>query len=253
MKKLARKIDVTWVKIHTCINTSSNINSNINCNKINIDNFYFFSMEWFVEILMSLAYWSQYRYFILSYIPNLGWDQVFHVLFLHLLSEISQSTIRLSEFYFNQTQKLQHWFVIRYKLRDKVDKLSIKVRFRNWIIFKFIDGSTFDQWVMRCSVDIMIRFFVCVISGIHIIIYITAFGASGFSDYWKTNNYNHAIYVTIVSTATETLYFLLLYIGFHFFHKDQNIVNNYQYLTKYYKRDFVLSVLVSWMLVGTTH
>ena len=135
MKQLSRKIDKLRLK-----------NSNYE---------YFVSVEYLMEWIFSIFYWSWYRVFVVYKLQNNG-KQFVEILMIHFVSEIFESNIKFTNLYFQTASKC---LLI---LHDKA-----------YFIWRhFEDNSDKKEWRRRLSMDLICRFYASLLTGIFEICYV---------------------------------------------------------------------------------
>lgn len=125
--------------------------------------FEIFSMEWFTELIMSMLYWIIYRNNVVCYASFLSIQHISDTSIFHIVSEMIETSIKLFEWYFNISSNIQRcipWF-------------------RNSLLF---DDCSYDQWYVRCSIDIMIRFTVELVNGLWVIYFLAILGKENYGE-----------------------------------------------------------------------
>ena len=183
-----------------------------------------FSLEWLTELLMSMLYWQVYRQNVAYFLPLLNFKFFVFTTILHLLSEFCQTTIDLSKWYFNTSDKiignLQEMFNLDYNF----------------------DDSTYLQWTQRHSIDIVIRFQVSIASAIWEFIAILWFHKKYFP--YHGNDLIKSYYYLAIGFGIEFVYFVLVFV-INYRLNGISIVQNYSRVWLLHKKWFV----VAWICV----
>lgn len=165
LKRIGQRIDIKRIRLKRY---HINMNQSI------------FSYEWITEIFMSLIYWMVYRWKFVSVLQNLSLSDFIITMTTHMISEILQTSLKISYFYHSviQNKICKDHVLTSYKNNDG-DLISLSTRLGKinitciklkpmivWIAEKMYDDSNYDEWVCRNAVDIVIRFNSSIISSI---------------------------------------------------------------------------------------
>lgn len=135
----------------------------------------FVSMEMFIEFMINLMYYlSYYRLFFVD-LADMGRDDLILVVSIHICSEIRQSTFRFSQFYFDITKSatlnLTKYIQFNHSLiaNGKENNIDMPIRTAGTKVLSFVsdkirDDSTIDEWRIRHSIDMTLRFMSFVIA-----------------------------------------------------------------------------------------
>merc|ERR1712129_680337 len=116
-------------------------------------------MEWYYSYL----YWFGLRDLVLF--NTLGLTAFSQTLIIHLLSEIGQSSIRFSALYYRHTDKVQCHHL-------------------------FADDSDLEQWRNRMSMDLVLRLYASITSGVVVAFMLIAMGEKGFDETYESDKSN---------------------------------------------------------------
>ena len=147
------------------------------------------SMEILSEIIMSSIYWFMYRYFVIYDNPTIL--QVVFIKTLHMLTEMVESSLKLTSIYY---------------------RTSFKITSFHMLIEKYIinDDSTFNQWKIRLSIDMCIRFLTAMLSATIAGLLIVIQGKKVFD--FDESRFNRSIIYNSICCGVEIIYFAMLYI-----------------------------------------
>ena len=138
--------------------------------RINHSNYeYFISLEYLMEWMFSIIYWSWLRVFVAYHIQS--GSEFFVVIMMHFLMEIFESNIKFTTLYFKTSSNALDW------IHDEV----------YWIWRHFEDNSDKNEWRGRLSMDMICRFFASFLTGIFEIFYILLQGKN-----WYDNHYGNS-------------------------------------------------------------
>lgn len=259
LKKYARKIDRNKIKLYYLIKMNGNISNN-NGKQSTIDS-YFYSFEWFTEALMSMIYWLFYRNDITWYFIQIGWSWSLSIILItHFVSEFIESTLRLTDIYYNYTRRaIEYWY--------SLDDLSIfqstcccnvcndtckckcqcMSSFKMWTNRRMYDDSRLNEWRTRASIDILIRFSVSSVSAFTQMINILTLGKSrnGSKSWYNLDDKTMwiAFEITIIAWLSEFVYFIVAFcICYYCWNID--IIDHFSKVWKVYKPWFQTSYIV---------
>ena len=207
LKRIARQIDICTIKFYHWMKAMFNndhgysYSYSYKCN-YNSQNYnttvdehpHLMSFEIFCEIFVSYFYWGQYRFYVAFFLPS--WKIFIRTMIVHLISEIGQSGIRSSKVYFNYSMLFENWIKQR------------QSRIIKFVANKIVndDDCTFNQWKIRCSIDVMIRIIISAFTAIPQLALILCF-YHNFYNYNDTQTYFKAISYNLISLSTEIIYF----------------------------------------------
>ena len=224
------------------------------CNQCK-DQVVIFSLEWVVEVLLSLIYWYGYRQytmlFLLKLIDTQSVSAVGLTFITHIVSEILQ-TYKVTRFYFDWSSKMQN------KLIDKVEHYHCN-EWQLKIVKTFMDDSTEKQWIIRNSIDIIIRFCISVITALWLFIWNVIAMKAEYD--WSDDYLAKAMWFTLVSFGSEFICFVFL-IVFVYKQNGENLMELYYKVVwqkkkngKYYHRYYYVGAwIISGLFVhGTIH
>lgn len=158
----------------------------------------------------------------------------------HLLSEIFETSVRLSQTYFVVSEKLQ-----KYVNYDKCCCGCFGTCRK--LIY---DDSTYEQWCIRHSIDVIIRCMVSIVVSIWVICFrigVIVIVRNG----QPTNTDKTSLEYSIINGATELVYFL---IAFHIHRRwtNHNIIYIGYAVWKCHRKMFLLAWIVGvWISVNS--
>ena len=103
-----------------------------------------------MEFMFNQTYFLLYYSLFIVELWNISNIQFIQIIIGHLFSEIIQSTIRFSKYYFNKTQEYYN------KLLKYNESKNMSIL--NFILNIIEDDCTFMEWKIRHSIDIAIRY-----------------------------------------------------------------------------------------------
>ena len=188
-----------------------------------------FSMEWFTELIMSMLYWIIYRNNVVYYAAILSTKRMMITWMFHIASEMFETSFKLLKLYFNCSE-----YISRQYMNNVLSSDDDSV---------FFDDSNYDQWYVRCSIDIMIRFTVELVNGLWVIYFLIILGEK---DYNETRA--HVIkgmkYIGY-PTASDVVYFIIqIWISKKFY--NHNIIVYYRCVWQKHRNWF----LMTWLCAG---
>ena len=159
MKNIAAKIDIS--RINTIGNNNFNNNNSDNTDSWNLlyhDWYYYVSFEIFIEFVINLCYYYYYYDVFTRQLSKLDKiDKLMYILMTHIGSEICQSFIRFSKYYFDKTSILY----------NKIYKFNINHEWK-WLnrLLKLFENNDcqYDEWRIRHSIDMSMKIysFICI-------------------------------------------------------------------------------------------
>ena len=206
MKRVARKIDNTRIRLFNMYQKESDDNydnpnqmKNATAETVMDDDDASLSLEWLTEILMSFYYFLNYRYFLAYFLPNIGVWSLLFTLTIHLISEAIETTLKISQFYYNLRGKMQ--------TVEKFD--DICCGFGLYMRMKAYDDCLYSQWTIRHSIDIMARAIIGIISVILELVWFIPFGQTIYN--LSSEKYSNAITYNLIALFMELIYFAIAY------------------------------------------
>lgn len=229
-KKVARLIDFIYVKMIKKTNTGYVYDDDGFDIQDSTDPIHFFlSFEWLNEMYFSVVYWRMYRFFVCFYAPSLS-VFIFSI-FLHLLSEIMESSVKISRLYYNKSSQIMDNTV---GVLFKKSNVNCKFFQSGWVY----DDSTFAQWQIRCSIDIVTRMFVSVISSLLQAVYAAIVGRKYYG-----NSVDTAQWYNLISLIIEMTYFAIA-MTICYKSNEFNMIKPFQTVYQMHKKQ----MLVGWIL-----
>ena len=225
LKKIGRKIDQKRIQLLLVYNITNDESE-----------MKLYSIEWFVEILMSLKYWNAYRTNLVFFLIYQPWGVFFSTIISHLISEFIETSIKLSKYFWKQMQIYQNI--------TKYDNLCFG-GICKLIRMQIYDDSKYIEWTMRQTVDIVLRFLVSNIT----VIWWFMFSLSMPHFYNLSTKYEIiSIVYTLISYLSEFGYFVIaLYL--HYKYHKQNLFAYYYQVFEMYQIWFIMSWLASTLVV----
>ena len=239
LKYIARKIDIIQIKLKKeklkqygnshfpIIGNSSSSSNNINVNINNV----IMSFEWITELIMSIIYWANYRYFLTYYMPFLNLDQFIFTILLHLLSEAFKTIICKTRF--------------SYQLYNKYINNILK------IVLNIDDDCNYSQWLVRYSIDIMVRIYSSVLTAIYQIAWLFYIGKINFKSIYQFNNnqFNKALNFNIIALVVDIVIFVVSYmITLKCF--DFNLVYPFRLIYKIHKKFQIICFALCFVVIN---
>lgn len=168
--------------------------------------FYQTSMEFFVEFLITLMYYVNYFWFYfleISAIDNSNaYASFIQMLTIHLCSEMCQSVVNMSKFYFTMMNKFSKY--LDDCVNDSDDK-KWKIRICQWFGKLIRDDSTFEEYQTRHAIDATLRFLAMIIS------FLVQFAIILVSKYGIEKLTQTSMYFFITAVLADVLYFIVLF------------------------------------------
>ena len=196
-KIIARRIDV--LSITYC----GHIYSNYTAGAHHIASFV--SVEMVMEVIFSVLYYTYYYcYFVIELSSINKFDTFIVITIYHVLSEVCQSILRFSSYYFDKTAQI-------YKICDKFLNDHKMNKTRRIYLKMFRDDSTFIEWQTRHSIDMSLRMVALVSSFVFTLIYLTVIGKKtlGINSY---NSFYYALFYFSASFIVDMIYFLCVFL-----------------------------------------
>ena len=200
LKFLSRRIDV--------INMTCNCNSNKWYHKV--------SLEMFIEFAINYMYFRDYYQLFVFELSSKDISNVLFVIFLHLLSELCQSIIRFSAFYFDRTKQIYDK-MRSMKSNDKCFQMLTLV-----FLDVFKDDSNLNIWRIRHSIDSSIRCLSLICAFLRFGMTLITLPQDIFQVSGKSTFYNGILYC-FMSLLSDLIYFFVLFLGNYYFHNHFNI------------------------------
>ena len=284
-KKFARKIDRKYIAIHEITygdsnnikdmfdnrhkhhhhhhhrNNNKHNNNNNNRNKKRVEG-YFLSFEWLNELFFSIIYFRIYREYVCYYLPSMnGSDNNYNIwflifsMFLHLFSEIIESLVKVSRRYYYFTTNMYDKYIVNGNNNNtgnnnnNNDGGSVNVVIKFWISKWLKDDSTVEQWQIRCSIDIVTRMVVSIITGIFQSVFIPIAGEKHYKYLSNNdnNNDNNGIWelelYNGIMIGVEIIYFIILVFVCHNTHQI-NIFYPFEMIYDMQTRNLI----ITWLL-----
>ena len=153
------------------------------------------SIELLSQLIFDLLYWFNYRYLIAFYLSDNDNNKsnITHFLFTLLFHQLS---IRRWKIYYN---------ISRY--------ISTSIKNNNNCVSRLIlfsDESDEYQWHARCAIDITIRFYCSMLTGILISIEWFIVGKSIFNN--NKSHFKNALLYNLISILIELIYYFCVFI-----------------------------------------
>ena len=228
LKRIARRIDMLRLMFFKIGNYNYNYNNNSNYDYSSN----YISFEWINEMLISLFYWIFYRYFLTFILPNLEFSKFLISAMIHLFSELLHAA-RMTTQYYNITKNLINMLVNKNRRNNN----------RLWFIFN--DDSTYNEWCIRMSIDIVTRIFVSILTLVLQIIWIFIVGPANY--HWDVNDLFDYLYFNLILFTTEIIYFITMCIIFKYYY-NINIITPFQMLFQRHETNIVLLWMLAQML-----
>ena len=239
LKRIGRKLDCIKIRYFLLAHTNNSKNIDI---VNNIDPSKMFSIEWFSEALGTVYYWFNFRTESIYYLPFISTQQFATTIGIHLLSEIFQTSLRLSRFYFNNSSKL---------LEFAID-CNIFYNDCNWInnYMKNNLDCNYNQWKQRLSIEMLLHLFTSVVSSIWSLGYLLLlwFCEFHFGLNSESKAYFKTFYFLLIVFAVELIVYVIAF-ALHFKLEQENLLNHVSYLWNYYFAQFLLVWMVCNMFV----
>ena len=140
---------------------------------------YFVSAEILTELIISTVYYYQYTYYVmieLAYIDNIKYSA--RVIVCHVVSEMLQSTLRLSHFYHSKANNIANNIDQSVHQDDNTNSIINKIK--HFVVLILNDDCSFIEWKMRQSIDLSLRCMAMIISQIIRILFFLCFGRKYF-------------------------------------------------------------------------
>lgn len=197
-KKIVKHIDIIRIKqLKKYGDCSKNNDNEYKIYKYNYDyNVLNISFEWFVEILLTLIYWSLYRNYIILELVNLPSNLFILSIITNLISEFIQTSVKLTNTYYNIKLKLKSKLFYKWNCNSLTminnDELEI---------------STYIQWRRKQLIDIFIRFCVLSVTGIWYLLWLTL----GYKVYYGVTKQQlmKALLYSFIQFIVDFLYFTI--------------------------------------------
>ena len=164
-------------------------------------------------------------------------------MFAHLFCEFVETSVKLSQFYFDKTAALQQYC-------QKYDALDCGLF--GFLRKKIFDDSTYQMWTIRYSIDIMIRFNISVVTSIWSILRLLIMTESGYNKVYQNDNYYKSIVYAIVVFFAELIYYLVSIYGHMYHHPQNDIISNFKSFWSKFQKPFIL-YWISVLLLGYKH
>ena len=213
LKQIARRIDIFNVEQSTHnISYTHNINITIadetqNYNYYDYQNkhrysyVHLISLEILMELLVNCVYFRLYYSFLVWHLSTVQISHgglFFEVESYHILTEVIQSTVRFSAWYFYVSSRIVDF------CERKFNKCSFIVEF-------FQDDSTLNEWRTRQSIDMSMRIFASTTQFITAMIYMYVKGRSTWG-FGNAATFDRGILYCSISFAIDVLYFFLVFL-----------------------------------------
>lgn len=170
---------------------------------INKKYYNYISFDLLMELVINIIYFNSYYIVFISQLYDLATDAklFLQVTILHVLSELCQSIIRFSKFYFDISTNIFQFF-------------SNLLGKKHWIIYYSTDESTFEEWRTRHSIDMTIRIFAMIISYSSVMLEICSLSKSSFPQAFgaTTNERKEILLYLNISFIIDVVYFTLVFI-----------------------------------------
>ena len=203
LKFLARKIDI----------------NNMNCNHNSTKWYHYISMELLIEFTINFQYFANYYELFIYELSSLKhvWN-VLEIIFLHLLSESCQSTIRFSSFYFDLTKKIY----TTTQFYHNNNNTNNGGKLLSLLLNIFEDDSNNNEWKIRHSIDSSIRCMSLIFSFSFVVFQLFILPHAYFLI--STNaDFNDGIFYFCLSFLCDLMYFLCLFVCNYYCNHGFNI------------------------------
>ena len=235
VKKIARRIDYITInnKHLSNIHKKKKYNVENNCNWCNletmmtdVDNI---SLELFVEVEITVAYYLNYY---LAFVIELSQIDVSDHLYtfirictIHLLSEVCQSVLCFSEWYFTGTKQIY------------------------FQLFNIKDDSSVSQWRTRHCIDMSLRGISFILCFCHVVYFVFALGykSYGFDD---LNSYYKTVGYYVISFVVDIMYFCCISLFYYRFRSINVWLPLWNMMQASYGKVFCLFLVASLILVA---
>ena len=250
LKKVGRRIDQNRIRLQLQLlkqNKNDHFDNNDHCDFS--DDVKIFSMEWFIEILLTSIYYWNFRTYVMFWLSYISWKRFLQTIVVHLLSETIETIVKMSQTYHVTSSKFIGY--MRSKRIEKLkefDKNMVSMSnckdcgFTIWLYYVCKDDSNYKEWQIRHSIDLCFRLSVAIVSGLWQIGNVWLFAKTYYG--FGQKEYNTALRYLGISMSIEMGYFAIVYATQKFFHHfsifEYNVV-----VWKTYKKWIILSWIAS--------
>ena len=210
----------------------------------------FVSMEILTEFIVNMNYFIIYYGLFIIELWNTNVSKFIQIIILHILSELFQSTIRLSKIYFDTTIKICN------KLSNYNCNCGLICNEKSWfftfLLNRFDSDSTFNEWRIRHSIDMAVRFITLLIVMTYNAIIVWIKGYNSFDTITKSEFEskldNFIIYMLIVF-GCDLFYFLFVFL-FHFYLSSFNIFQPFLLMNESNWKVIAVTIVISMLYIS---
>lgn len=202
LKRIARKIDVLRFVSIPNITNYTHIDPDFFSirQKMNVKTQISFEL-FLIEFFIQCYYFTNYRLYTVIYLSKHGNNEFLKFCLLvsfHFIGEIFASSICLSKWYFVFTSRVTRTIIERNSIVGNVI-----------VMFLNKDDSNYDQWLIRCYLDTVLRFFVGLMTAFIQLILLAVYRKKYYA-IADNEQYSRAGIFIAVETILEFVYFIIV-------------------------------------------